>query len=131
MLMPNISFQNQCDEAITFYKDALGAQVKSIAYYKDAPKEFVMDVPPNYVMHSEVLLFGSLITMTDGGTAPITSDYFSFVLTLDTAEEVASAFNKLADGGTVVNPLAKQFWAELCGDVKDRFGVYWHICTRN
>ena len=131
MLIPAISFQGRCDEAITFYKEALGAQVKNVAYYKDAPKEFVMDVPPNFVMHSEVLMFGAVITMTDGATAPITGDYFSLVLTLDTAEDVTAAFNKIADGGRVIEALAPQFWASLCGDVEDRFGINWHIATRD
>ena len=131
MLIPTISFQGKCDEAITFYKEALGAQVKDVAYYKDAPKDFVMDVPPNFVMHSEVQVFGTVITMTDGATAPITGDYFSLMLMLDTAESVTDAFHKLADGGTVITPLAEQFWATLCGDVQDRFGIHWHICTSN
>ena len=130
MLIPTISFQGKCDEAIAFYKEALGAQVKDVAYYKDAPKEFVMDVPPNFVMHSEVLVFGTVITMTDGATTPITGNYFSLMLMLDTAESVTAAFNKLADSGTVITPLAQQFWATLCGDVQDKFGIHWHICTQ-
>jgi len=130
MLTPTISFQGNCDEAIAFYKETLGAQVKDLSYYKDAPKEFVMDVASNYVMHSEVQIFGAVITMTDGGKAPITDDYFSFVLTLDTAEEVTTAFNKLAEHGTVIMPLETQFWSSLCGDVQDKFGIYWHVCTK-
>jgi len=129
MLITTISFQGNCDEALTFYKKTLGAEVKEVAYYKDAPKDFVMDVPPNFVMHSEVALFGTQITMTDGGVAPITGDYFSLMLAFNSAEEVTSVFNKLADGGKVITPLASQFWATLCGDVQDRFGIHWHICT--
>jgi len=131
MLVPTISFQNKCDEALTFYKEVLGADVKEVSYFRNAPPDSGMDesLPPNFVMHSEVLIFGTRITMTDGGTAPITGEYFSLMLSFDTAEEVTSAFNKLADGGQVVNPLAQQFWATLCGDVADRFGVNWHICT--
>jgi PhnB protein len=133
MLVPTISFQNKCDEALTFYKEALGAEVKEVAYFRDAPPDSGMDesLPPNFVMHSEVLIFGTQITMTDGGTAPITGDYFSMMLSFDTAEEVTSVFNKLVDGGQVVNALTKQFWATLCGDVKDRFGINWHICTKS
>ena len=131
MLIPTISFQGKCDEAITFYKEVLGVEVKEIAYYKDAPKDFVMDVPPNFVMHSEIELFGTLIAMTDGATAPITGDYFGLTLMLDSAEKVTAIFNKLADSGQIVTPLAQQFWATLCGDVEDNFGIHWHICTRN
>lgn len=133
MLVPTISFQNKCDEALDFYKEALGAELKEVAYFRDAPPDSGMDesLPPNFVMHSEVLIFGTQITMTDGGTAPITGDYFSMMLSFDTAEEVASVFNKLASGGRVVNVLAEQFWATLCGDVEDKFGINWHICTKS
>ena len=132
MLVSTISFQGNCDEALTFYKKALGAEIKEVAYFKDAPPNSGMDesLPPNFVMHSEVHIFGTQITMTDGGLAPITGDYFSMLLSFDTAEDVTSVFNKLADGGQVVNPLDQQFWATLCGDVVDRFGVNWHICTK-
>ena len=133
MLVPTISFQSKCDEALTFYKEALGAEVKEVAYFRDAPPDSGMDesLPPNFVMHSDVLIFGTQITMTDGGTAPITGDYFSMMLSFDTVEEVTSVFNKLVDGGQVVNALTEQFWATLCGDVEDKFGINWHICTKN
>ena len=132
MLITSISFQGNCDEALAFYKEALGAEVKDVAYFRDAPEDSGMDesLPPNFVMHSEVLIFGSQITMTDGATAPINGDYFSLMLVLDSVEEVTSVFSKLADGGQIIEELATQFWAALCGDVQDRFGINWHVCTR-
>ena len=128
-----ISFQKDCDKAIAFYKEALGAEVKEIAYFRDAPEDSGMDpsFPPDFVMHSEVLIKGTTVIMTDGGTAPITGDYFSLMLDFDTAEEVTATYNKLADGGKAIAPLQTQFWAALCGDVQDRFGIHWHICTNN
>jgi len=131
MLYTSISFQGNCDEALTFYKEALGAEVDEVAYFRDAPPDSGMDesLPPNFVMHSNVLISGTHIIMTDGGAAPIAGDYFTLMLSLDSAEEVTSIFNKLADGGKVIEELAPQFWATLCGDVQDRFGINWHICT--
>jgi len=133
MLTTTISFQGNCDDALTFYKEALGAEVNYVAYFRDAPPDSGMDesLPPDFVMHSEVLIFGKQVTMTDGGTAPITGDYFSLMISLDSVEEVASIFNKLADGGQIIEALAPQFWATLCGDVQDRFGINWHICTND
>jgi uncharacterized glyoxalase superfamily protein PhnB len=37
MITPCIHFQGNCDEAINFYKEALGAEDKAIFYAKDAP----------------------------------------------------------------------------------------------
>ena len=133
MLIPSIHFPGTCDEAIAYYKEAVGAEVKGIAYFRDAPPDSGMDqsLPPNFVMHSEILMFGTPITMTDGAENPITGGNFTLMLSLNSAEEVTSVFNKLADGGKVIEALAPQFWSSLCGDVEDRFGVNWHIGTNS
>ena len=131
MLITTLSFPGNCDEAINFYKEALGARVKEIAYFRDAPPDHGMDesLSPNYVMHSEVLMFGTMVAMTDGAETNPTGDNFSFMVLCDSAEEATNVFIKLADSGKVVNPLAPQFWASLWGDVVDRFGVHWGIGT--
>jgi len=132
MLIPTISFKGNCDEAIAIYMEALGAQVKEVTYFRDAPPDSGMDdsLPPNFVMHSEVLIHGTLFTLTDGAEKRISGEYFSMMLMLDSAEEVTSVFNRLAEGGKVIEALAPQFWATLCGDVEDRFGLNWHLCTK-
>jgi len=40
MLVTTISFQGNCDEALTFYKEALGAEVKEVAYFRDVKDRF-------------------------------------------------------------------------------------------
>ena len=131
MLIPTIHFPDNCDEAITFYKEVLGAKVKEIAYAKDAPPDSGMeDCPPNFVMYSELEISGSIISITDGGEAPLTSDTYSFMISFDTDEETAAVFNKLADGGKIIEPLAPQFWSPLYGYLQDRFGVGWQVMTK-
>jgi len=128
MLIPAIGFQGNCDEAITYYKAALGAEVKTISYFRDAPADSGMDnLPPNFVMYSEVVIFGTTFVMTDGLEKPLQSFWMQAMF--DSAEKVTAVFNKLADGGEIVDPLAPQFWASLNGSVKDRFGVEWNVTT--
>jgi len=129
MLIPAIGFQAHCDEAIAYYKEVFGAEVKTISYFRDAPPDTGLDqsLPPNFVMYSEVLICGVTFVMSDGSDKPV--DSFWMQLTFDTAEEVTTIFNKLADGGEVVEPLAPQFWASLNGNVTDRFGIHWNIIT--
>jgi len=130
MLIPTIHFNGNCDEAISFYKDALGAEVKEINYAKDAPPGSGMDeLPPNFVMHSEVYICGTKFSLTDGAeTPPLPSaGNFSYMIVYDTPEEVTAAFNKLAVGGTIVEPLTETFWSPLYGYVIDRFGINWQV----
>jgi len=128
MITPCIHFQGNCDEAISFYKQALGAEVKAINYAKDAPPDSGMeDFPPNFVMYSEIVIWGMTFTLTDGGETPIPSGNFTFMITCKTPEEVKMTFEKLADGGNVTEPLSETFWAGLYGELIDRFGVTWQV----
>ena len=133
MLFPSIHFNANCDEAISFYKEALGATVKEIVYAKDVPAGTdtgMGELPPNVVMHSEIELFGTVCTFSDGVETPVSSEHHCFMIVLDTDEEVKNVWNKLIDGGKIIDPLEPQFWASLSGYVKDKFGVNWSINTR-
>jgi len=127
MITPCIHFQGNCNEAINFYKDALGAEVKEIFYAKDAPDFNTEVLPPDNVMHSEVIICGMNFSLTDGSEVPLTGEHISFLITYDTQEEVRAAYEKLEVGGKVVEPLAKVFWSDLYGYVIDRFGVNWQV----
>ena len=130
MLLPTFHFPGNCDEAIKFYQKAVGAEIKDIAYAKDAPADAVLGVPPNFVIHSEILIFGTRIGMTDMGEKRMTDEQFMFTLLFDSDEEVTTVFNKLADGGKIIEPLAPQFWCSLNGSIEDPFGISWNIGTR-
>jgi len=132
MFLTTIHFPGTCDAAISFYKEVLGAEVKEIAYFKDAPKNAEVEalaLPPNFVMHSLISIHGSPVSMTDGVETKPTGDNFTFFITADTADEVTALYNKLSAGGKEVEPLAPVFWASLYGVVEDQFGVNWQVMT--
>jgi len=131
VLIPNIHFPGNCDEALNFYKDALGAQVKEIHYFRDAPPNSGMEgLPPDFVMHSEVVIFDTTMYITDGGEKRPSGENFSFLISIDTAEEAAAIFEKIADTGKIIVALAPQFWSSLYGSVEDAFGVQWQIMLK-
>ena len=132
-MITTIHFPGTCDEAILFYQKALGADVKEVAYARNAPPETGLSdsLPPNFVMHSELIIFGTTVNMTDGAESHVTSSNFSFLIRFESAKEIKSVFNKLADGGKIIEALAPQFWASLYGFVEDRFGVGWQFMTKD
>jgi len=130
MLIPTIHFAGNCREVIKFYVEVLGAEVLQIACAEDAPPEVGAQMPPDFVMHSEVKIFGTIVALTDGCEKPPTEDNHTFTVFFDTAEEVVEIFNKLAVGGRVIDPLAQQFYADMAGMLTDRFGVNWCLLTR-
>ena len=132
MFLATIHFPGNCDEAISFYKETLSAEVAEIAYFKDAPQDSGMEslkLPPNFVMHSLISIDDSLVSMTDGVETKPNGDNFTFFITKDTVEETTELFDKLQVGGKVVEPLAPVFWASLYGIVEDQFGVNWQVMT--
>jgi len=132
MIIPCIHFNGNCDEAINFYKEVFGAEVNAINYAKDAPPDSGMEaLPPNFVMHSEVIICGTNFSLTDGSETPVSGEHISFMVNYDTPEEVKLAFDKLAEGGKVVEALAPQFWSSLYGYVTDCFGISWQVMVRH
>ena len=132
MFLTTIHFPGTCDEAISFYKEVLGAQVKDIAYFKDAPKDAEIEslsLPPNFVMHSMIFIHGSPVSMSDGVETKPTGDNFTFFITEDTEDKVTALYARLSEGGKEVQALAPVFWASLYGIVEAQFGVNWQVMT--
>ena len=130
MFLPSVCVQGDCNEAIKFYKEVLGAEDRVVMYAGDAPPEEVGDMSPDDVVYSEVVICGTPIMLLGGAETPMSNEHFWFTLSFDTAEEATAIFNKLADGGKIIEPLAPQFFASLNGDVQDRFGITWNIGTK-
>ncbi len=66
-LHPYLFFDGCCDEAIAFYRAALGARQVVWMRFKDAPEP--VPVPPEMaekVMHAELDIGGAVLLMSDG-----------------------------------------------------------------
>lgn len=122
----------RCEEAIEFYKRALGAEVLMLMRNKEAPEQPPPGMLPpgseNKVMHAALRIGAGKLMLSDGRCdgKPV---FNGFSLSLDAANEAEAErlFKALADGGTVQMPLAKTFWSPKFGMVADRFGVGWMV----
>jgi PhnB protein len=125
-----IHFAGNCDEAISFYQEVFGAEVIEINYAKDAPAGNGMEeLPPNFVMHSDILINGTVMHLTDGAQDFVPTSNYSFMVTKNTDDEVKVLYEKLLDGGKIVVELAPAFWSSMYGMVVDKFGVCWQVMT--
>jgi PhnB protein len=129
---PYLFFEGRCEEAIEFYQQALGARVEFMMRYAESPEPPPDgQLPPgsaDKIMHASVHIGGALVMMSDGLCSGEGS-FKGFSLSLDCpdADSAREAFAALADGGQVVMPLTRTFWAPLFGMVNDRFGVSWMV----
>ena len=131
-IQPYVFFEGRCEEAVEFYRRALGAQVEMIMKYKDSPEPPQPGmIPPgaeNKVMHAALRIGDTMILASDGrSSGRPTFEGFSLSLTTTTDAEAERVFNLLADGGQVRAPLATTFFASRFGMVADRFGVPWMV----
>jgi PhnB protein len=131
LVQPYLSFEGRAEEAIEFYKRAIGAKVVAIMRYSEAPQMPPGTVPPGSeqkVMHSALMIGDSLVMATDGRmSGQMKFDGISLTLTAADDAEAKRLFNALADGGQVTMPLDKTFFASSFGMPKDRFGVSWMV----
>ena len=125
-------FNGRCEEAIEFYKRALGAEVVMMMRNKEAPEKPPPGMLPpgsdDKIMHATLRIGGSNLMLSDGHCdgKPV---FNGFSLSLDAADEAEARrlFGALAEGGTVQMPLAKTFWSPSFGMLADRFGVGWMV----
>jgi PhnB protein len=125
---PYLFFDGRCEEAIEFYKKAVGAKVGMLMRYRESPDK--SHVPPgadDKVMHASLTIGDSTVMASDGSAAGKPSfEGFSLSLTLGESE-AERVFKALSDGGEVRMPLGKTFFAPKFGMLADKFGVGWMI----
>jgi PhnB protein len=131
-LQPYLFFEGRCEEAIEFYKGALGAKVIMLVRFKDNPepqaREMLKPGTENNVMHGRLEIGNTTVLVSDGrceGRAV----FQGFALSITVADEASAErfFQALTDGGQVRMPLGKTFFSPSFGMVTDRFGVLWMV----
>ncbi len=130
-VQPYRIFGGRCEEALDFYRSAVGAKVGIVMRFKDAP-----DPPPPgmlapgfeaKIMHAEFQVGEATILASDGGSEGATFAGFSLALSLPTEADVDRVFAALVDGGQTTMPPGKTFWSPRFGMLTDRFGVAWMV----
>lgn len=130
-IQPYLFFDGRCEEAIAFYTEAVGAEVKMLMRFKDAPDQsMVKPESKEKVMHASLQIGETMVLASDGHCSG-TTDFKGFGMALSTATDADTErlFTALGVGGTVRMPLEKTFFSSRFGMVVDRFGVLWMIMT--
>ena len=129
---PYLFFDGRCEEAIEFYRKALGAELTFMMRMKDSPEPPDPAMCPpgaeNNVMHAAITIGDTLVMVSDGMGGGKT-DFRGFSLSI-TAQDVAHAdrlFNALGEGGRIEQPLTATFFSPRFGMVADKFGVSWMV----
>jgi len=130
-IQPYLFFNGYCEEALEYYRSALGAEIVMLMRVKEAPEPPPPGMLPpgseNKILHVTFRIGDSEVMASDGRcTGQLNFQGFSLSLTTS-REKTDSMFAALADEGKVDMPLGKTFWSPRFGMVTDRFGVQWMI----
>ncbi|MFZ1924048.1 MAG: VOC family protein [Xanthobacteraceae bacterium] len=122
-VQPYLSFEGRCDEAIEFYKKAIGAN------FKETPDQSMIS-PGNAdkVMHAALHAGDATLLMSDGRcTGGANFHGIALALSVATEADADRVFDALSEGGKVNMPLTKTFFSPRFGMLADKFGVGWMV----
>lgn len=129
-LEPYLFFYGRCEEALDFYKSAIGGDYE-LSRFEGSP--MADQVPPDFrnkVMHATFKGPGFTFMASDGRPdKKLDPEAGNISLSLGTSDQAEGerVFNALAQGGNVVMPIADTFWGAKFGMLTDRFGTEWMI----
>lgn len=133
-LRPYVSFDGQAVETMRFYAQAVDGKVEMTLAFGESP--MAEEVPAQHrkrVMHSTLRLpDGGQLFADDKlpgvpGSDPNSSNGIGLMLQYEAVAAGKAAFHTLAAGGSVLMPMAPNFWVEQFWTLTDRYGVRWMI----
>ena len=135
LVEPYLFFEGRCEEAIEFYKRALGAQVELLMRYKESPEPHQPQGQPpgseNKIMHASLKVGQSKVMVSDGRcTGRNHFDGFALSVSISTEAEAQQRFAALSQGGQILMPMGKTFFSPCFGMVNDTFGVMWMVIVQ-
>jgi PhnB protein len=130
-VQPYLSFEGRAQEAIDFYKGAVGAKVDMVMLFKEAPPEMQAQMSPDSkdkIMHAAFKIGDTQVLASDGRCTGKAS-FSGINLTLNAADnaEAEKLFGALSKGGQVTMPMSETFFAHRFGMCSDKFGVGWMV----
>jgi len=121
-ITPCLWFDSQAEEAAHFYTGIFrNSRITQMAYYTDVGKEHHGKAAGS-VMTVGFELDGQAFTALNGGPLFRFNEAISLQVMCDSQEEVDYYWEKLSAGG---DPRA-----QVCGWLKDRFGVSWQVVPK-
>ena len=116
-------FDTQAEEAATFYTGIFkNSKITSVSRYTEAGKE-IHGRTPGSVMAMTFQIEGQTFTAINGGPMFKFTEAISLVVMCQDQKEIDHYWSKFGEGGDPE--------AQVCGWLKDKFGLSWQIVPKN
>jgi PhnB protein len=127
-LNPYLGFRDNAREAMEFYQSVFGGELNmsTFAEYQASEDPAEQDL----IMHGQLTTDSGFTLM--GADTPSSMEFqpgtnFSVSLSGDVDAELRGYWDKLVDGGTILEPLVAAPWGDSFGMCTDKFGVRWLV----
>ena len=120
-------FAGTCAEALQTYRDAIGADIRSLVRFGDMPG--APSDAKDKVMHAELGIGDSTLFASDAQTAERPSGGYAISLQSGDDAEAERLFAALSAGGKITAPLMTTPFASRFGMTTDKYGVPWIVTT--
>ena len=123
-------FEGRCEEALGFYKKAVGAKVNMMMRYGESP------TPPKHlprgserkILHAEMEIGDSKVFASDGHcSGKVNFQGCALSASVKSEAEADKVFAALSEGGQVRFAMSTTFFSPRFGMVTDQFGVLWMV----
>ncbi|MEP6467935.1 MAG: VOC family protein [Parafilimonas sp.] len=125
-LVPYLHFNGNAEEVLNFYRDVFDGEIIMINRYGDSPMKSDESLKDK-IIHSRVKFGENILMISDSfdGRLANADGNIQLSVEIDDTKKIEEVFNKMAEGGKITMPLAKQFWGATFGMLQDKFGVNW------
>jgi len=129
MINAYITFNGNCREAMTFYKECLGGKL-SLQTVGETPMSSVMPKQmKNCILHATLssknfVLMGSDMVNEKG---LLKGNAITLVLHCKTEKEIKQLYASLSIGGRKIDPLQMNHHGHLIGTVTDKYDLCWML----
>lgn len=133
---PYITFPGNAEEVFRYYEEVFGGTLHLLTYDSMPEMAGIPFVPPpNAVAHAQLLGGDLVLAGGDGFEQPgkelsqdLSDEVYAILLNLDTVERAREIIEKVTStGGSVAMPFEQAPWGDHYGQVKDRYGVLFHL----
>jgi PhnB protein len=134
-VQPYLFFGGRCEEALAFYRTAIGAQVDLLMRHSESPTP----PPPGMlksgwekkIMHVSFRVGQTHLMASDGCDEGTGFHGFRLSISVPTQADADRVFTALSAGGKVDMPLTKTFWSPRFGMLTDQFGMAWMVTVED
>ncbi len=119
-------FDGNCREAMEFYQRVFGGKLDMQTYGE--VDESCPDATKDSIMHARLSGGDVLLMASDNPESQaLGTGKVHLALGGNDEQKLRRIFNALSDGGKIGQPLRKQMWGDVYGDLRDRYAIQWMV----